>query len=65
MILMVREDKRRESNTDEIEGACRDKIGKAKVQNELLQLARGKEMAIKDSKNMLEMREAADKDDKH
>lgn len=61
---MVREDERCESDTDEIVEACGDKIGKAKVQNELLRLAREQEMAIKDSKNMLEMREA-DKDDKH
>lgn len=40
MILMVREDERCESDTDEIVEACGDKIGKAKVQNELLRLAR-------------------------
>lgn len=45
--------------------ACRDKIRKAKEQNELLQLARDLRDAIKDSKNMLQMREMVGEGDKH
>lgn len=52
-------------NTDRAVEACRDKIRKAKEQNELLQLARDLRDAIKDSKNMLQMREMEGEEDKH
>lgn len=52
-------------NTDRAVEACRDKIRKAKEQNELLQLAMDLRDAIKDSKNMLQMREMEGEEDKH